>query len=178
MLVSMDQITGAYDQAPYLNRRTGCFHMNVRMGNQGAGGKVGKAQCIRFIEVAHSAVGYHPHASQRLVHSGLHLTPERADGLFINILNNRDRGGGTVKDGLVVRKQRLLVLLGSRIAGTDLGSAGVSDNRFSIRIESFDGRGCIALGLASEFEFFDGVAHRRGIELPEFFQLSFCQIFH
>ena len=76
--VTVQQVAGPHGKAADPDRSANFYDMHVGMGNCNVTRKKMESQGLDFIEIPHGAVRHAAHASHRLMHVGVYLTPERA----------------------------------------------------------------------------------------------------
>ena len=179
MAVGVDQVAGLHGHTAHLDRTAGLNHVDVRMGNQYFLGKQIKSYLFDLSHVTHAARGDRADAAERTVHSRLHVAPERADRLGVEILNDRDLRQIKALILPVIRAHYLAMLRLCRKTGRDDAGAGIANHGLVLHTDPQPQAGVgIAGGFGAHAETLDGVADGRGVKFTQRFNLRRRQQFH
>ena len=179
MTIRVDQVAGMDLHAADLHRSTGLDHMDVRVGDQDLPGEQVEANLRDLRHIADAARGDRTNAAERPMDGRLHVAPERADRLRVEILNHRDLRLIEAFILLVVCPHHLIVPGVRRIPCGNDARSGIADHRLILHADAQAQTGIgIACGFGAHAEAFDGVADGRGVKFAQRFQLCICQTFH
>jgi len=103
------------------------FHMDIRMRNKDAGGIVFETQGMHFIQVSNSPGGNYRLTPKVLMGGSLNLSPERTDGLRIDILNYSYRRFRGFPYRTIVGFLQSFLLFRGRMKGGNLCCTGIAD---------------------------------------------------